>query len=66
MSAESTARRLEYHLLLETSTMSGIFSDKNTPREHRKSFESMTPQEQLRGMLILLLVLLAALLLQSL
>ena len=46
--------------------MSGIFSDKNTPREHRKSFESMTPQEQLRGMLILLLVLLAALLLQSL
>lgn len=46
--------------------MSMIFSDKNTPRERRRSLESMTPQEQLRGMLILLFVLLTAILLQSL
>ncbi len=46
--------------------MSKTFSDKNTPRERRSSFESMTPQEQLRDVLILWLVLLTALLLQSL
>jgi hypothetical protein len=46
--------------------MSTTLSDKHESNEHDTSFEEMSPQKQLRGMLILLFVVLLAILLQSL
>ena len=46
--------------------MSTSFSNKRVRNERHDSFEAMTPREQLRGMLILVLVFLLAILLQSL
>lgn len=46
--------------------MSTTSSDRRVRSERHDSFEAMPPTEQLRGMLILILVLLLAILLQSL
>ena len=46
--------------------MSTTFSDNRVRTKRHNSFESMTPREKLRGMLILLFVLLLAILLRAL